>query len=350
MIVNFNCKKGKIQLKILICGGTRFYGVQLVKQLSMAQHSVTVISRSIPSEPIEGVHYIQGEIEEEIETSIKKEEYDFAVNNICMCKSDAENYMRYIAKYAKNHILISSIGVYEANQEKRIPEEDDFRPQYEAEGNINEAYHDKREAERVYMKNISKERLFILRPSVLIGKMDWTDRLGFYIQRLLDGGGIITVLDGENYFQWAYDFQLAAVVQDIIENSGNYRFAVYNVADNQYMTFRKFLVQLASVLKVKEFFILSMQKAGLTKTPYEGFRDPYGKADCVCDTSRLENLTGSLLMAKSDILKEIVLERADRLDLKNSPDYEKRVAEIAYIEEHKEKIEKVIVKDWVNVN
>ncbi len=336
-------------MRILICGGTRFYGLELVQQLNRAHHTVTVVSRSIQKETFQGVHYIQGEIGKDIEGSLEGEKYDFAVNNICMCKKDAEDYIEYVSKYAKNHILISSIGVYETNEKHRIPKEEDFNPSIEFNSWIDEPYHDKREAERLFMKEIPKGHLFILRPSVLIGQKDWTDRLGFYIQRLLDGGGIITLLDGNNYFHWAYDFQLAAVVKDIIENQKKYSFAIYNVAINQYAEFRKFLIQVASILNIKEFDILSMKKARITKLPYEGFLDPYGKEDCVCDTSRLASQTGAILDIQFNKLKEIVLERVSRMKIEDSPSYENRANELMYIEKYKKHLEKVIVKDFINI-
>lgn len=325
-------------MKILICGGTRFYGIRLVEQLSQANYEVYVVSSRVPHSKISGVCYIEGKLGKETEEIIKNQRYDFCVNNICMNKEDAENYIRYISKYVKNHIMISSIGVYESGLKNKIPDEGSYQPDSDVKVNEDEPYFDKREAERTLMKALKNKNLYILRPSVLIGKKDWTDRLGFYIQRLLDGHGIITSLDGENYFHWTFDFQLAAVVEAIIKDKNKYCPDVYNVAVNQYFKFIDFLKIIGKILNIKEIPILSMQKAGLTKVPYEKFRDPYGKEDCVCNTEKLKNLMGDLLGIQLEKLAEIVQERASMGDIM-SPNYEKRFLEIEYIKEHEEFLE-----------
>ena len=178
---------------------------------------------------------------------------------------------------------------------------------------------------------MKKDKLYILRPSVIIGVNDWTNRLGFYIQRLLDGEGIITYLDGNSLFQWTYDWHLADTVIDIIKHTHKYEDTIYNVAINEQYTFIEFLSLLCSILGLKNFKLLSLWDIKPFTLPYDKFRDPYGKEDCICSVDRLNKIKPDLTAMNKSELEVIVNETRKKLLRFNSPNYEYRELEVEFI-------------------
>ncbi len=318
-------------MKILVLGGTRFYGITLLKKLLSAGYEITAVSSRKPAEQILGVEYKRCRLSE-IATELATKRFDFCVNNICMNRHDSIEYIDNAARLSDKHIMISSIGVYQQENSSVIPAEDSFDPCHECTAD-NEPYHDKREAERMLYRTLPKSSLYILRPSILVGQNDWTDRLGMYIERLLDGKGIITVQDGLNKLNLTYDFQLADVVEALISRNRLFSYPIYNVAGERCFSFREFIKYLAVLLNIQAVPLLPIKKLGINELPFLGFRDPYGKEDCVCDVSRLSAVSEAFTDFSEDIFKKIVFERAKNSRMR-SPNYDKRSLEARYIEKY----------------
>lgn len=321
-------------MKVLICGGTRFYGLTLVKKLVSENFDVTVLSRSKEKDLL-GVRRIIGELNENMVQTFTRESFDIVINNICMNENDAKKHVEYLSNLAKSHIVISSIGVYHQKGLEQIPKEENFLPLDSRHYFLDEPYHDKRQAERLLSSTLSVHELYILRPSVILGINDWTNRLGFYIQRLLDGQGIITCLNGSSYFQWTYDWQLADVVIDIMRCPNRYKESIYNVAINKQYTFIEFLLLLCSILGIKQFKLLPLLDIKPYSLPYDKFRDPYGKENCICCVDRLREINSNLTDAGDNKLEKIVQETAKKLEQADSPNYIYRNLEIEFIKKHR---------------
>ena len=320
-------------MNILVCGGTRFYGKELIQQLLDHHHKVTIVSRRKLLNQRD-LTYIRGELSPELVESLQLgNEFDFVISNICMDEKDVEVHIKCFQKICKKHIFISSIGVYKNNTVYDTGNEHDYNP-FDLTLYEEQCHLDKRKMERKIVRTLPIGSYYILRPSIIIGVDDWTKRLDFYIQRLLDENGIISLGDGNCKFNWVCDWQLANIVVYLIENSHKFNDAIYNASSNKAISFIEFIKRIADILKLSKIKFLSVQEIPSKELPYSGFRDPYGKENATCNITRLRTINPLLTDVKEQHLNDIIRKTINRINLNQVPDYHKRNLELEFIERY----------------
>lgn len=172
-------------MKILILGGTRFFGVHTVTALLSAGHEVTAATRgNIPNKFGEAVHRVTLDRtdSESMKKALSGKYYDVVIDKSAYSSLDVKNAMECIS--FGRYIFTSSTAVYEP---KRInTAETDFDPMAKKfiwcsrpdlpydEG--------KRNAERALWQNYPEKRFLAVRLPFVIGEDDYTKRLLFYAE------------------------------------------------------------------------------------------------------------------------------------------------------------------------
>ena len=175
-------------MKILVLGGTRFFGKHLVKKL-LDNHSVTIATRGItPDDFGESVSRITLDRTDphSLQAALSGREYDVVYDNIAYCSNDVKRLLDTV--HTKKIILTSSTSVYNLKPGLR---EEDFNPMTEpvtwCERNDCEYSEGKREAERALYQAYPGRQAIAVRFPFVVGPDDYTRRLRFYVEHTLKG-------------------------------------------------------------------------------------------------------------------------------------------------------------------
>jgi nucleoside-diphosphate-sugar epimerase len=175
-------------MKILVLGGTRFFGVHMVNDLIEKGHEVTIATRGqTPDDFGDTVMRIRLDRtdEDSIKAMISDTHYDVIIDKIAYCSNDVRKLLNNAD--CDKYIYMSSTAVYDPLHVDTV--EDDFdgnggeliwcdRPDYPYEVV-------KRHAEYALWQKYSDMKFVAVRYPFVIGKDDYTKRLYFYVEHVL---------------------------------------------------------------------------------------------------------------------------------------------------------------------
>lgn len=175
-------------MKILVLGGTRFFGVHMVNDLIEKGHEVTIATRGqAPDDFGDSVMRIRLDRtdEDSIKAKISDTHYDVIIDKIAYCSNDVRKVLDNAD--CDKYIYMSSTAVYDPLHPDT--KEDDF------DGNSGELIwcdrpdfsYDvvKRHAEYALWQKYSDKKFVAVRYPFVIGKDDYTKRLYFYVEHVL---------------------------------------------------------------------------------------------------------------------------------------------------------------------
>ncbi|SHK57001.1 Nucleoside-diphosphate-sugar epimerase [Anaerocolumna jejuensis DSM 15929] len=177
-------------MKVLVLGGTRFFGIHLVEELLLKGCDVTIATRGLTPDPFgDRVKRIKADRtkEEDMKTAFKDKAYDIVYDDIAYCSNDIKYALDNIV--CKRYIFVSTISVYD-DLHMEI-EESEFNPlQGETVWcNREDAAYNmiKQHAERALFQNYASRSAAAVRFPFVIGKDDYTKRLFFYVDHIKRG-------------------------------------------------------------------------------------------------------------------------------------------------------------------
>ena len=175
-------------MKILVIGGTRFFGVHTVNALLAQGHDVTIATRGNASDPYgDAVERII--LERTSETSMKNtlggRHYDVVIDKIAYCSNDIRYGMD--ALDCDQYIYMSSTAVYDPLHIDTV--ESDFdgvsgELVWCDRGDFSYA-EVKRQAERALWQKYAGRNWIAVRYPFVVGKDDYTKRLLFYVEHTI---------------------------------------------------------------------------------------------------------------------------------------------------------------------
>ncbi|WP_000721876.1 NAD-dependent epimerase/dehydratase family protein [Bacillus mycoides] len=174
--------------KILIFGGTRFFGKRLVESLLEAGHDLTIATRGLTVDPFGSTvkrAVVDREDEGQLQKILEGESYDVVYDNLCYSPNAAKIICKVLHNKVKRYIVTSSMAVYEPSLSLK---ESDFNP-YEYPIVYGErkdfSYSEgKRLVESVLFQHATFPVIAVRFP-VVIGENDYTKRLWFYVENII---------------------------------------------------------------------------------------------------------------------------------------------------------------------
>lgn len=190
--------------KVLVLGGTRFFGKHLVEALLQDGHDVTIATRGITEDSFGSTVkrlIVDREDEKQLEECLEDKSYDIVYDNLCYSSNTAKIVCKVLKGKTKKYIMTSSMAVYKP---ARNLLEEDFNPyEYEvAYGDRNNfSYSEgKRLAEAVLFQKATFPVVAVRFP-VVIGENDYTKRLQFYVEHIMRQEPVaVNHLEGELSF------------------------------------------------------------------------------------------------------------------------------------------------------
>lgn len=177
-------------MKILVLGGTRFFGIPMVKALLAAGHEVTIASRGNATDNYaDRVKRIT--VERTSAKSMKEAlgdvHYDVVIDKIAYCSNDIKYVMDAVD--CDKYICTSTTSVYEPKQlDTREEAFDGLHKELVWCNRMEFPYAEiKRQAECALRQEYGARNWTAVRFPFVIGKDDYTNRLRFYVEHTVKG-------------------------------------------------------------------------------------------------------------------------------------------------------------------
>lgn len=177
-------------MKILMLGGTRFFGKRAVLELVRAGHEVTIGTRGITADDFgDAVKRIilDRSDRSSLEKALKGKSFDVIYDNICYAPDDVVNLLEVMGDGVGKYIVTSSLGVY--GEGLALKEEDFNATTYPVTTGKRQDFtysEGKRLVEAVAYQNYHVPTIAVRFP-IVIGENDYTKRLSFYIEKVMKG-------------------------------------------------------------------------------------------------------------------------------------------------------------------
>jgi 2'-hydroxyisoflavone reductase len=220
-------------LKILILGGTGFTGPEQVEYATARGHQVTLINRN-KTRP----DFFKGRVEQLIGdfngdmSALKGRKFDVVIDNPTTHPAWVRNVAQYMKGNTGHYIFISTISVYPDNSKAWMDETDklstmpagvdpftvpiaDARKYYGAMKTVSEG-----EVAKNYPDNHT-----IIRPGLIVGPLDATDRFTYWPYRIDKGGEVLAPGTGNDIVQFIDSRDLAEWTIRVAESK---TFGIYN--------------------------------------------------------------------------------------------------------------------------
>lgn len=244
---------GAAPKKVLILGGTGFIGPHMVRALLARGHAVTVFNRGRSGAGMFGkdIEELVGDRANNLD-ALKGRSWDAAIDESASNGATAPDWVKTSATLLKDsvaqYLFISTRSVYQDTS--RVPmtsaapvltlENTPLEPGQPLSYGHGKAYAEK--AAEAAMPG----RVTVVRPGLIIGPGDDTDRFTYWPTRIARGGEILAPGDGSDRVQIIDVRDLTAFETTLVENQ---TFGVFNaVAPNHGQPFKDFLATMHTAL------------------------------------------------------------------------------------------------------
>ncbi len=198
-------------MNLLILGGTRFLGRHVADALLARGHSVTLFNRGITDASTrDGLAQIHGDRERDLRL-LGDVTWDAAIDTSCYHPRTAQIAARYFAERTRRYIFISTISVYDHAAATALTEDSPIQLQPRGEYGP-----DKARCEAI-MRSTFRRRGTIVRPGLIVGPYDPTDRFTYWPLRIAAGGDVVAPVSPGEPTQFIDVRDLSAFIVQLLE-------------------------------------------------------------------------------------------------------------------------------------
>lgn len=175
-------------MKILVLGGTRFFGIHMVNELLNNGHDVTIATRGYASDQYgDRVKRIilERTDEESVKRALSGTHYDVVIDKIAYCSNDIKYVLDVVD--CDRYIHMSSTSVYNPKHINTVESDfDGFSKDFVWCDRTAFPYEQiKRQAEYALWQKYPDKNWIAVRYPFAIGKDDYTKRLLFYVEHIM---------------------------------------------------------------------------------------------------------------------------------------------------------------------
>lgn len=198
-------------------GGTRFVGRALVAAALARGHEVTLFNRGRTNpELYPEVEKIHGDRTESL-APLAEREWDAVVDVAAYFPRVVRDSAEALRDATGRYLFVSSISVYAdqsvPNAESgRVAETDDL------EDTSDETYGARKAASEAVVREVFGDRATVVRPGLIVGPHDPTDRFDYWPKRIAAGGRVLAPGDPDDPVQFVDVRDLAAFVVRLLED------------------------------------------------------------------------------------------------------------------------------------
>lgn len=173
-------------MKILVIGGTGFFGIPMIEKLLSDGHEITVATRGNIQNPFRaatGQLIMDRSDYDSAKKGLKGKEFEVIIDKVAHCSKDVRNVLENVR--CKKYIQMSSCSVYPEDGENIKEEAFDPSGYSLVWMDQNRDYAEgKRQAERAALEYLNASQCIFVRYPVVMGSKDPTGRLSFYVNHV----------------------------------------------------------------------------------------------------------------------------------------------------------------------
>ncbi len=293
--------------RILIIGGNRFVGYQLVWRLvAGGEHQVTILNRGNHSDPftdrIERLH--TDRTSPDFANVLRGRDFDGVVDFAAFNAADTQGVVDVLHDRVGHYVFISSGAVYMVRDGVQIPcsnplRETDYAGHVSTAPTAAEVFPSwrygagKRAAEDVLAAAWDDRRFpaTCLRLPVVNGIGDPERRIESYLWRILDGGPILLPDGGNNKTRHVYSGDVVKIIVNLLGHESTFGDA-FNLSQDEQPTLRELVQMLTEILgapnRSQSIARSTLEKAGLSSRTVSPFSGRW--ASCLDPTRAKEEL------------------------------------------------------------
>jgi aryl-alcohol dehydrogenase-like predicted oxidoreductase/nucleoside-diphosphate-sugar epimerase len=240
-------------MKLLILGGTRFLGKELIKQAVSQYHDVTLISLDPPENQstIEWLNVDRTKVED-MKNALEGKYFDAIIDNIAYNSMNVRVLLEAIQGRAKRYVLTSTVDTYQNKKLKKVDEVIDKNLTIEdvTGDNAYKRYSvNKRSAEITLRSDLTIKEKVILRPSVVMGTYDNVHQFDvprslIWPSKIIDNQPLLAYMNDCEVFSLAYVGDVAKA-QLLLASHPDAANQVFNVVGDTVWTTETFVTKLA---------------------------------------------------------------------------------------------------------
>ena len=238
-----------------VIGGTRFIGRHLVEDLLAHDYDVTICNRGNHDDPFaddDRVTHVQADRTDDAElaSAARESEYDAVFDVVAYYPRDVRTATR-VFDDADAYVYVSSGSAYDREEipkrEGALQGRDEATPlesctDEEAVDESHETYGARKaEGDRAVFAAAEERgvRTMSVRPCIVYGPDDYTERLDFWIDRVAESDRVVVPGDGTNVWHRAYVEDVASALRVVAEEGDAGE--AYNVGDRRLVTLEETL-------------------------------------------------------------------------------------------------------------
>ncbi|MBQ6589430.1 MAG: NAD-dependent epimerase/dehydratase family protein [Butyrivibrio sp.] len=173
-------------MKILVVGGTRYFGIPMVNALLAKGHDVTIATRGNAKVEFEGrVSYavLDRMDSSSVKRALENQKFDVIIDKIAYGSNDVKALLENVS--CDRYIQMSTCSVY-PNEHANISEDEFVTSEYLLEwmDRLPDYEKTKRNAERAVLEYMDSSACTFVRYPVVLGENDYTGRLRFYLEHI----------------------------------------------------------------------------------------------------------------------------------------------------------------------
>jgi 2'-hydroxyisoflavone reductase len=204
-------------VRLLVLGGTRFVGRAFVEAALARGHELTLFNRGRTNPDLfRGVETIHGDRTESL-APLAGREWDAVVDVAAYFPRVARLSTEALRESTRRYLYVSSISVY-ADQSVRNDEEGRVAVTDDLDDTGDETYGARKAASEDVVREAFGERATIVRPGLIVGPHDPTDRFDYWPKRIAAGGRVLAPGDPGDPVQFVDVRDLAAFMHRLLED------------------------------------------------------------------------------------------------------------------------------------
>lgn len=235
--------------KILILGGTNFIGRNLIERLiEINQYELTLLNRGKTNVDLfPDFKQIKGDRNSEEIEELVKGDWDYIIDLSCYFPKSLERIIAATNSRLKKYIFISTISVYKLGLTVPMDESATLKIcQPEDWGDETDRTYGERKVACEEILSASSLNYTILRPAVVYGKYDHTDRFYYWLHQVKRYKKVLLPNDGLQKFSLTYVDDLVASIKESINDKKEK--SAYNIISHKEVTLKEIVKQASLIL------------------------------------------------------------------------------------------------------
>jgi len=179
-------------MRVLILGGTKFLGRHLVEAALLKNNEVTLFNRGQTNPEIfPGVERLRGNRDGDLD-ALRGRTWDVAIDTSGYVPRVVRDSVKLLADAVTSYIFVSSISVYTdfsaigMNEDAPVGAMED-----ETSEEVGQFYGPLKALCEQEVQSVFGKRSLVVRPGLIVGPDDPTDRFTYWVQRFAEGGEVL---------------------------------------------------------------------------------------------------------------------------------------------------------------